>query len=142
MMVKSFRHACVQVRDIERSLKFYRDILGFRVSKVLTLKGWYPEKLFNIKGIKLVYVKMHDPSQSKKSPPIFELHCWLKPRIRKLSGHNHISFTVKNAQKIYENLKENKVKIISSPAKAPDSGCQVFFAHDPDNHLIEFVQDK
>lgn len=142
MMIKNFRHACVQVKDLKRSLRFYRDILGLRVSKVLTLEGRYPEKLFNIKGIKLEYVKMRDPAQSKKSPPVFELHCWLRPKIKKLSGYNHISFTVKNAEEAYKKLKQNGVKVISKPAKAPDSGCRVFFARDPDGHFIEFVQDK
>lgn len=141
-MIKSFRHACVQVKDIERSLKFYRGILGLRVSKKLTLEGPYPEKLFNIKGIRIAYVKMHDPSQSKKSPPVFELHCWLRPKVKKLSGYNHISFTVKDAKKTYKILKQNKINVISEPTAAPDSGCLFFFAKDPDNHLIEFVQDK
>ena len=140
-MVKSFRHACVQVKNLDSSTRFYRDVLGLRVSKVLRLEGWYPEALFNIKGVKLEYVKMHAPGQGKMSPPVFELHCWKRPRIKNLPSMGHVSFTVKDAGSMYKKLKKAKARVISRPVKAPDSGCMFFFAKDPDGNLIEFVQD-
>jgi len=140
-MIKDFRHACIVVRDLDKSLKFYRDILGLKVDNILTVKGKYPETVLNIKGIKLTYVKMRTPNQSKNSPPIFELHYWQNPKISPRSGYNHISFTVDDIDYEYKRLSKLRVKFISPPQKAPNGDTKVCFAHDPDKHLIEFVEE-
>ena len=140
-MVKNFRHACLVVENLEKSLKFYRDILGLKVFKILDIEGKYPEAVFNIKGIKLTYAKMLSPQQSRNSPPIFELHYWRKPRILPRRGHSHISFTVKNIDAEYKRLSRLGVKFISSPKRAPDNNTKVCFGYDPENNLIEFVED-
>jgi len=140
-MVKNFRHACLVVENLEKSLKFYRDILGLKVFKILDIEGKYPEAVFNIKGIKLTYAKMLSPQQSRNSPPIFELHYWRKPRILPRRGHSHISFTVKNIDAEHKRLSGLGVKFISHPKKAPDNKTKVCFGYDPENNLIEFVED-
>lgn len=140
-MIKNFRHACIVVRNLDKSLKFYRDILGLKVFKILNVEGKYPETVLNIKGIKLTYVKMHSPAQSKDSPPIFELHSWKNPRILPRRGYNHISFTVEDIDYEYKRLNKLGVKFISKPIKAPDSNTKVCFGYDPDNNLIEFVEE-
>jgi len=140
-MVRSFRHVCVVVNDINKSLKFYRDILGLKVAKVQTIEGKYPETVLNVKGIKLTYVKMHDPAQPRLSPPVFELHCWRRPKITSKKGYDHISFTVKDIDREYERLAMLGVKFISRPTKAPDAKTKICFGYDPDGHLIEFVEE-
>ena len=140
-MIKNFRHACVAVRDLDAALKFYRDILGLKVSKIITTQGRYPERALNIKGIKLTYAKLRAPGQSKKSPEILELHCWQRPKITSCKGYNHISFTVKDLGDLYKRLSKSGVSFISGPLKAPHGLTKICFAYDPDNNLIEFVED-
>ncbi|MFH1201435.1 MAG: VOC family protein [Candidatus Omnitrophota bacterium] len=140
-MIKNFRHACIVVGDLRRSLRFYRDTLGLKVDKALTLKGQYPETVLNTKGIKLTYVKLRSPNQPKKSAPVFELHCWQRPKISAQKGYNHISFTVGNLDKEYKRLRRLEVRFLSEPTQAPDGKTKICFAYDPDNNLIEFVED-
>ena len=140
-MIKDFRHACIVVKNLNRALKFYRDTLGLKVFKILTVEGKYPETLLNIKGIKLTYVKMCSLRQSKNSPPLFELHYWQNPRISSPKGYNHISFTVKDIDYEYKRLSKLGVKFISRPIKTPYVNTKVCFAYDPDNNLIEFVEE-
>ena len=140
-MIKNFRHICLVVGNLDKSLKFYKDIIGLKVSKKLTVEGEYPETAFNIKGIKLTYVKMYSPNQTKNSPPIFELHYWENPKILPQVGYNHISFTVEDIDYEYRRLNELDVKFISRPIIAPDSNTKICFGYDPDNNLIEFVEE-
>ncbi len=140
-MIKNFRHACVLVGDLDKALKFYRDILGLEVFKIVSVKGKYPERALNIKGIKLTYVKLRAPGQPKNSPAILELHCWQRPKIAPRKSYNHISFTVKNIDALYKRLSKSGVRFISGPLKAPGGYTKICFAYDPDNNLIEFVED-
>lgn len=139
-MIENLRHACVVVKNLKRSLKFYRDIMKLKVVKTLTVKGRDIEAIFGIKGIKLTYVKMRFPGQSKSSPPAFELHYWHRPRISPRGGHNHISFTVKDMDREYRRLKERGVKFFSKPLKVSYSNAKICFCLDPDGHLIELIE--
>jgi lactoylglutathione lyase len=140
-MIKSFRHACVVVKNLDKSLKFYRDILGLKVSKILTAEGKYPQTVLNIKGIKLTYVKMRTKGQPKNSPSVFELHYWKKPKISAKARYNHISFTIQDLDREYKRLSKLGVRFISPPMQAPCGYTQICFGYDPDNNLIEFVED-
>lgn len=140
-MIKNFRHACVIVKDLDRSLRFYRDLLGLKLVKLLSTEGKTPEVILGVKGIKLTYAKLRAPNQPKRSPAIFELHYWKSPKISPRGGYNHVSFSVKNLDREYARLRKAGVKFISKPVKAPYSGKKICFAYDPDKHLIEFAED-
>lgn len=138
-MITHFRHSCIIVSNLERALKFYRDILGLRVEKILTVSGKYPETVFNKKGVKLTYAKLRAPHDPKGSPPLLELHCWQRPKIKPAGGYNHISFTVKNLDGEYRRLRKHGVKFISAPITSPDRKTKICFGYDPDKNLIEFI---
>lgn len=141
-MIKDFRHVCIIVRNLDRSLRFYRDILRLRVYKILNVEGEYPETVLGIKGLKLTYVKMRSSNQSKEKPPILELHYWKNPKIGSpKKGYNHISFTVEDIDYEYKRLSKLGVRFISKPVKTPYSNTKVCFCYDPDNNLIEFIEE-
>lgn len=140
-MVNNFRHACVVVSNLGRALRFYRDILGLKVSKTLTVKGRFPERVLGKKGISLTYVKMGARKDSPKLPPTFELHCWHKPGILPGAGYNHVSFTVGDIAYEYKRLSGKGVKFISGPVRSKEGKTKICFAYDPDGNLIEFVED-
>jgi len=140
-MIMEFRHVCVIVRNLDRAIKFYRDILGFKVYKIITVKGKIPETVLGVKGIKLIYVKLRTPGQPKRSPAVLELHYWRTPKIPQKKRYNHISFTVKNIDLEYKRLKKLGVRFISKPMVAPHGKTRLCFGYDPDRNLIEFVED-
>jgi len=140
-MINNFRHACIAVKNLDKALKFYRNLLGLKVSKILTVKGAYPEKALGIKGIVLTYVKMRCPGQSKKSPPLFELHYWKNPKIAPNAGFNHISFTVRKIDSFYKKLSGLGVQFISEPVASSDGNTKICFCYDPEDNLIEFIEE-
>ncbi len=140
-MIKDFRHACIVVGDLERALGFYRDLMGLKVCKVLTVEGEYPEAVFNMKGVKLTYVKMESRDQCGQRAPVFELHYWERPRIAPQGGYNHISFTVCDIENEYKRLGKSGVRFISRPVRSPDNATKVCFGYDPDGNLIEFIEE-
>ncbi len=105
------------------------------------IEGRYPQTVLNVKGIKLTYVKLRTQNQPKKNPAVFELHYWKKPKISKRAKYNHISFTVDNMDREYERLKRRGVRFISRPMQAPHGETKICFGYDPDNNLIEFVEE-
>lgn len=140
-MIKGFRHTCILVKDLEKALRFYRDILGLKVEKIIELEGKYPETILGIKGVRLTYVKMRSKNQNKNSPPLFELHCWERPKIKIKPGYSHVSFTVKNLDYEYKRLKGKGVRFISKPINTPYTNTRVCFCYDPENNLVELVED-
>jgi len=140
-MIKGFRHAAVVVRNMNKAIRFYRDILGFKVQKVITIKGKHLESIFNKKGIKLTYAKLYAPGQGKREHPLFELHCWEKPKIIPRKGYNHVSFSVKDLDFEYKRLSKLGVKFISPPLNSPVTNTKLCFGYDPDGNLIEFMED-
>ena len=140
-MVKNFRHTCIIVGNLERSLRFYRDILGLSVSKILTVEGKELQELFNLKKAKLTYAKLYTQGQSRRNPPVFELHYWHIPPRRPKRDFSHISFTVDDLNREYKRLKKAGVRFISGPKKVTYSQSRICFAYDPDRHLIEFIED-
>lgn len=140
-MVKDFRHACIVVKDLEKSIRFYRDLLGLKVSKRRTVEGAYPETAFKLKEARLTYVKMRGRAKPPGSTPLFELHYWEKPKRLPKSTYNHISFTVSNLDSEFARLSKLKVKFISGPVQSPYDNTKICFALDPDGNLIEFVEE-
>lgn len=140
-MIKNFRHACILVKDLDKSLNFYTDLIGLKVAKVLTVKGRYPEAVLGIKGVKLTYAKLRTPGQAKNNPPVFELHYWKNPKLKQRQTFSHISFTVQDIGCEYKRLSKRGVKFISEPIRSPDGKTKICFAYDPDSNLIEFVED-
>ncbi|OGZ23215.1 MAG: hypothetical protein A3A08_02245 [Candidatus Nealsonbacteria bacterium RIFCSPLOWO2_01_FULL_41_9] len=140
-MIKGFRHICILIEDLGGALKFYREILGLKLSKVVTVKGTYPETVLGIKGANLTYVKLYGQNQSKNSQPILELHYWHNPKKSLQQKQGHISFTVKDLDSEYKRLCKAGVKFISKPIKAPGGRSKICFCYDPDNNLIELIED-
>jgi len=140
MINASFRHGCFFSSDLARSIKFYK-LFGLRVVKKQRLqKSSYVDTLLGIKNMDITYVKFHFLKDENKAP-LFELHCWRKPKITIPKVYSHLAFTVDNLIELYEQL-HKKVRFVSPPLNAPDSPNMVCFCYDPDGNMIELVEDR
>ena len=61
-MITGVHHVSFTVSDIERSLRFYRDGLGFEVLNDRTVSGPFPEKVSALPGahMRIIHLKGHD----------------------------------------------------------------------------------
>jgi len=140
-MVTRFNHPCVLVKDMKRSLRFYEGTLGLEAVRKRTAEGKCPETIYNIKGLKIDYVKLRARRDPKNMNGLLELHHWRNPKMLPGKTYNHISFSVENLDKEYRRLKKRGVKFVSRPVIAPHGQSKLCFCNDPDGNLIEFSED-
>lgn len=135
----SFRHTCIVVTNLAKSLDFYINKLGMKIITEREISGEYAEKVLGIPNVKLFYVKLD--FDENITTPRFELHYYLYPLVEDVIPFGHISLTVDNLESEYERLTKLNVSFISPPLIAPDSGRRVCFCADPDYNLIELVEE-
>ena len=144
MTICNIRHTGLVVRDLEQSLHFYQDILGLTVWKRALEKGNFIEKLVGIPDVSLEWVKLKTLDNSLIELLQYHSH----PDQRAIEnapsnrlGCSHVALSVKNLDKLYERLKENKFHCNSKPLKSPDGKAKVMFCHDPDGIILELVEE-
>ena len=140
--MKEIRHTGIVVTDMQKSLKFYKDILGMKVIKDFKEKGGYIDGISGLSGVNLHMVKLIVDDGS-----MIELLQYIshpgKVNARKRIcdiGCSHIAFTVENIEKDYRRLLKHGIKFNSPPMVSPDGYAKVAFCHDPDGTAIELVE--
>ena len=140
-LVIGYRHTGIIVKNMKKSLHFYRDILGLKVIQDFSDSSQYINKITGIKNADIHMIKLevgdgtileileyrNHPTQLIDQP-IYNV------------GASHIALQVKNAEKAYEILKEKGIKIISEPVLSSEKIAKVFFCFDPNNVRIELVE--
>jgi len=142
-MTLNVRHTGIVVSDIDNSIKFYRDLLGFEIKKDMIESGDYIDNFSDLKEAKVRTVKM-----SLKNGDMVELLCYKthpeKPDMsRKITqiGCSHIALTVNNLDEEYTRLLNEGVVFNSKPQYSPDGFAKVTFCKDPDGSLVELVEE-
>jgi len=136
------RHVGIVVKNIENSLKFYRDILDLKIERSMNESG---KQIDNMLGFENVHVKTVKMSASTGNT-LVELLEFAEPVgsniIRKVNdvGASHVAFTVSDLDETYLKLKQSGVKFNAPPQLSPDGYAKVTFCFDPDETPIELVQ--
>lgn len=142
--MKALRHCGVVVSDIEKSLHFYRDLLGMEIQVDMLEEGDFIDTISGLKGIKVRTVKMTTSEGTMRIELLKYFSHKGKERkdyeIQDL-GASHIAFTVNDIEFEYKRLKKEGVNFISSPQLSVDKKHKVVFCHDPDGVPIELVQE-
>lgn len=152
MAVKNIRHFGLVVKDLGKSLNFYKNLLGFKIEKQMNEKGDYADKLLGLENVEVKTVKMscndgqmiellefnnagdnHESNEQKASS------IQIETRINH-PGPTHIAFTIENADLQYKRLKEKGVKFICEPVLSPDGDVKICFCRAPEGTFIELVE--
>lgn len=147
-MIRALRHSGFVVRDLDRSLRFYCDILGMKITARFTeAPGDYIDNLVGIKNVTVECAKLRFPGGGMlellqyHSHPDEEVN---RPPVNSISnrlGCSHAAFTVEDAWAVYERIKEAGLHCNSEPLRSPDGNVNVFYCHDPDGIILEVVED-
>ena len=135
-------HIGLCVRDLERSLRFYRDLLGFRWEHQLEVGGEPTDTLLRLRGTDLRAVYLTRDGVRIEllyfaSPPTAER----PPRVMNEPGLTHLSFRVVDLAATLAALRTAGVAILEDTRlQFPDFGSAACFVRDPDGQLIELVQ--
>ena len=140
-MIKNIRHTGIVVIDLETSLYFYRDLLGFQIVKQMEEIGDYIDNILALSNIKVTTVKMISPSGQMIELLKYHSHA-TEQRRRDINevGISHIAFTVDDLDIAYEKLKGKGIQFNSSPQLSPDGYAKVTLCRAPEGTLIELVE--
>lgn len=123
-------HTMLRVGDLEKSLKFYTQVLGM---KLLRRKD-YPEGRFT-----LAFVGYQDEADGA----VLELtHNWDTTTYNLGEGYGHIAIEVDDAYKACENVKKLDGKVTREAGPMKHGTTVIAFVEDPDGYKIEFIQKK
>ena len=141
-IIKNIRHTGIVVSDMEKSLKFYRDIMGLKPVIDITEKGNYIDTISNLKGVRVRIVKLVAEDGGMIELLHYTSHPQPKHGKNKLCelGPTHVAFTVENVEDVYADWCAKGVRCNSKPIVSPDGKAKLFFCQDPDNTFLEIVQ--
>lgn len=118
-------HFCINVKDLEKSIHFYRDILGLKLSRRVEV----PE---NNAEIAFVLGEGSDVG--------IELTHW-RDKKEYVEGDylDHIALGVQDVEGTIEKLRKKGVEIAMEPFSLRGSASKIAFIKDPDGIWIELV---
>ncbi|ACN84002.1 VOC family protein [Brachyspira hyodysenteriae] len=148
-MLKEVMHIGLTVSDMERSINFYRDVLGLTLIGEALMEGEETDALFAMNDCK-VKIAYLNGSDNIIAPPI-ELLQFISPetikdesKLNKIST-SEICFRVDNIEKVYKHLIDNNVECLSSPQEFDFtsygfSKSKALYFKDPDGIILELMQ--
>ena len=124
-----FLHTMIRVKDLDKSLHFYTDLLGMKLLR----KRDYPTGKFM-----LAFVGYGDETDST----VVELtHNWEQAEPYQLgSAFGHLAIGVPDVYKTCEKLAASGVKIPRPAGPMAHGGSVIAFIEDPDGYRIELVE--
>ena len=121
-------HTMLRVGNMERSLKFYTEILGMKMLR----KHDYPEGKFT-----LAFVGYGDEIDHT----VIELtHNWDTESYDLGNGYGHIALEVDDAYAACEQVKQAGGKVVREAGPMKHGTVVIAFIEDPDGYKIEFIQ--
>jgi catechol 2,3-dioxygenase-like lactoylglutathione lyase family enzyme len=138
-------HTGITVANLERSLAFWRDVLGFELSHTAHQKGELAEEITGIEGAELKLAVLKTPNAHK-----IELLEYLSPVDRRRAnlrpcdvGFVHVALLVENLDAALNRIAGSGWKTAGQPqilTKGPNAGKRVVYVRDPDGTTIELMQ--
>lgn len=148
-MLNEIMHVGITVSDMNKSIAFYRDILGLSFQGELLMEGKETDLLFGRENCK-VRVAYLNGSDSMMAPPV-ELIQFIGGEAEKTSSDLHktsiseICFKVTNIDEEYKKLIKHGVECLSEPQffDFTDSGfgkSKALYFKDPDGIILELME--
>jgi catechol 2,3-dioxygenase-like lactoylglutathione lyase family enzyme len=142
-MILSVHHVSFCVSDMDRSLAFYRDALGFEVLNDRKVEGRFPETVSALPGARMRIVHLRGHGQGLEliqyfAPP----GARTAPRTCDV-GSAHVCFVTDDIDREMEMLRRHGARFLS-PAMTveggPNAGNRMVYFLDPDGIPMELTQ--
>ena len=138
-------HTGITVTNLERSLAFWRDVLGFELSHRAHQTGKLAAEITGVAGAEILIAVLKTPTGHK-----IELLEYLAPADRKHLdprpcdiGSMHVALTVDDLDAVMTAIVPFGWKAAGQPQtlqSGPNAGRRVIYVRDPDGMTIEFMQ--
>jgi glyoxylase I family protein len=137
-------HTGITVSNLERSLVFWRDVLGFEFSHRAHQTGEMAAQITGVAGAEIKLAVVNAPGHR------IELLEYLAPSDRKHVdlrpcdvGSVHVALAVDNLDAVLEKIAASGWSAAGKPQTlktGPNAGKRVVYVRDPDGTTIEFMQ--
>jgi catechol 2,3-dioxygenase-like lactoylglutathione lyase family enzyme len=142
-MIRRYQHVSITVSDLDRSMAWYRDMLGFEPQGGVSEASG--EALSRALGVENVHLKL---ATLLRGDSLLELIQYLSPAGMKKAprpcdvGCMHMALEVDDIQALYRDLSARGVNFNSAPNRNPPEIAWAWWVYlqDPDGVPIELVQ--
>ena len=137
-------HTSFTVSDLDRSVAFYVDVLGFQLLDRSPRDPSFTEKVVGVPGAEIEVAYVQAPGHR------LELIEYVAPNDRGKvvsrpcdTGFAHIAFDVDDVDSVVDAVRRAGVEPLSDPVATndgPNAGGKAVYTRDPDGVTIEFIQ--
>ncbi len=150
--VEGVWHFSYTVSNLERTVAFYRDLLGFEVVHEQEQANPYTERLVGYEGAHLRVAMLKVGDEVGVSGHVLELIEYVSPQGERINAEPkntlaaHMALYVRDLPPIYQRLKEAGVTFRSfgdgpvAIEAGRNKGGYTCYAQDPDGFVVELVQ--
>jgi catechol 2,3-dioxygenase-like lactoylglutathione lyase family enzyme len=145
-MIKAFNHGGFVVRDYDRMVAFYRDVIGLELQEEFIGRGENMSQRHGFPDIDMRIAFFAYPGDSFR----FELTEYKNPLPegegslpKNGIGTAHLAFTVEDLHDMYEDLKDRGMMFVGPPVFRTTVGdriCYVVHGRDPEGNWLEFME--
>ena len=122
-------HTMLRVGDLDRSIKFYTELLGMKLLR----REDYPEGKFT-----LAFVGY----EAESTGTVIELtHNWDTPSYDLGNGFGHLAIEVDDAYAACEKIKAQGGKVTREAGPMKHGTTVIAFVQDPDGYKIELIEE-
>jgi len=142
--IRGAHHTSFTVADLERSVEFFRDLLGLEVVMSRVIDDAYFGRIVGLPGCRVKAALLRIPG----SDHLLELFEYLAPRGEPCvprpcdPGSCHLSLQVDDLRPLHQRLR-GKVAFVSEPVAldaGPNRGGYALYLRDPSGILVELFQ--
>ncbi|MEP6698342.1 MAG: VOC family protein [Verrucomicrobiota bacterium] len=137
-------HTGITVSNLERSLAFWRDVLGFELSHRAHQTGKLAEEITGVRGAEILIAVLKAPGHRiellEYLAPAKNLHGYLRPCD---VGAVHVALTVDNLEAVLSAIAAagwHAAGEAQTLPSGPNAGKRVVYVRDPDGTTIELMQ--
>ncbi len=141
-MITQIRHTGLVVADLENALRFWCDVLGFRIAKRMEESGAHIDAMMGLEDVRVTTLKLAAPDGNLVELLHFHSHpdqpAWKGTPYS--TGFTHIALTVDDLDAVCRMLAEAGVSFNAPPQLSPDGYAKVTYARGPEGVLLELVE--
>lgn len=135
-----FRHVGIVIKDINKQLKFYKELLGLEIYYEKIERGYFLESLIDKKDVEPLIFKLGKEGKTIVELLYFNNSELIQKKDLASPGITHFAITVEDIDSLYKKMKEAEINFLNQPQISDDGKFKVCFCQDYELNFLELVQ--